>query len=82
MIKDNLKDFNDQELEKEFKNRKSNFTFMIVIFITMIGIAIYGTVMNGVNIFTFFPVFFLPMVINNRSKYKLVEKEVSSRMKI
>lgn len=69
----------DQELLEKSKKIKSNNLISAVLIGCMIGIAVYSSVKNGFGFFTFFPLFFLPIFINNNKKNKAVENEVKRR---
>ena len=74
-----LTELSDQELLEKSKKIKSSNIVNAVLFGCMIGIAIYSTAKNGLGFFTIFPLFFLPMVINNGKKNKEIEKEMKLR---
>ena len=74
-----LTELSDQELLEKSKKIKSSNIVNAVLFGCMIGIAIYSTATNGLGFFTIFPLFFLPMVINNGKKNKEIEKEMKLR---
>lgn len=74
-----LTKLSDQELLEKSKKIKSNNIVSAVLVGCMIGIAIYSSVKNGFGFFTIFPLFFLPIFINNNKKNKEVEKEIQRR---
>lgn len=74
-----LKDLTDEELMQEEKKRKKNYLMYSVILGLMVGIAIYSTVKKGLGFFTFFPLFFVPSGVVNRTNYNAVKKEITSR---
>ena len=69
----------DQELLKKRKKSKSTKIINAVIFGFMIGIAVYSTVKNGFGLFTFLPLLFAPMAINNDKNNKALETELKFR---
>lgn len=74
-----LNELSDQKLLEKSKKIKSNNIVSAVLVGCMIGIAIYSSVKNGFGFFTIFPLFFLPIFINNNKKNKEVEKEIQRR---
>lgn len=74
-----LKDLTDEELMQEEKKRKTAYLTYSVILGLMVGIAIYSTVEKGLGFFTFFPLFFVPTGVVNRTNYNAVKKEITSR---
>lgn len=74
-----LTELSDQKLLEKSKKIKSNNIVSAVLVGCMIGIAIYSSVKNGFGFFTIFPLFFLPIFINNNKKNKEVEKEIQRR---
>lgn len=74
-----LAELTDQELLEKSKKTKSNNLVSAVLIGCMIGIAIYSTAKNGLGFFTFFPLFFLPIFINNGKKKKELDKELQLR---
>lgn len=73
MKKKNPSELTDEELIFEVKRIKSTLIINAVLFGLMIGIATYSTVKNGLGILTFFPLFFIPMGIKNRTYKKALE---------
>ena len=79
MKKKNPSELTDEELIFEVKRIKSTLIINAVLFGLMIGIATYSTVKNGLGILTFFPLFFIPMGIKNRTYKKALENQVKER---
>lgn len=79
MKKKNPSELTDEELIFEVKRIKSTLIINAVLFGLMIGIATYSTVKNGLGILTFFPLFFIPMGIKNRTYKKALENLVKER---
>lgn len=76
------KDFSkldNQQLFKENKLAKTSLIAYGIIFLLMIASAIFTTTVKGVGIFTFFPLFFLPIAVVMWINSKAYEKEVKSR---
>ena len=74
-----LTELSDQELLEKRKKSKSTKIINAVIFGFMIGIAVYSTVKNGFGLFTFSPLLFAPMAINNDKNNKALETELKFR---
>lgn len=74
-----LANLTDEELlQEKNKIKSSNIVnaFLIGIFI---GIAVYSAVKNGFGFFTFFPLIFVYILINNGKKFNALKKELKSR---
>ena len=79
MKKVEISNLSDDELLREEKNRKSSFILLCVsasILVVMAVINIFG---RGMNIFTFFPLIFIPIMINGWKKYKEATNEKEAR---
>ncbi|WP_432714134.1 hypothetical protein [Pedobacter sp.] len=74
-----LTELSDQELLAERKKLKSNHIINAVLCGLLIGVSIYNTVRNGLGFFTFFPLYFVFIVFNNRKKTKALNDELKSR---
>ena len=79
MKKKELADLSDDELLHEEKNRKSGFIFLMISLLVMVVVAVLNSLDRGVGIFTFLPLVFIPIMINNWNKYKEVLKEKEVR---
>lgn len=78
-LKKQPSELTDEELILEVKRIKSTLIVNAVLFGVMIGIATYSTITNGFGILTFFPLFFVPMAIKNRTYKKALENQVKER---
>ncbi len=74
-----LKNLTDEELVQAEKKRKAAYLTYSVILGLMVGVAIYSTVKKGLGFFTYFPLFFVPTGVVNRTNYNAVKKEITSR---
>lgn len=74
-----LADLTDVELLEKVKKNKSGNLISAVLCGFIVGISIFSTFKNGFGIFTVFPLFFLPMLVNSREKDKALEAELKSR---
>lgn len=79
MIKKEVTEYTDEELRLEIQQIKSSNILNAVLIGVMIGIAIYSTVKNGLGILTFFPLFFVPMMIKKRARKKVLEEQMKER---
>ena len=69
----------DEELLKNWKTVKTAQITSAVLVGIMIGIAVYSFVKKGLSFFTFFPLFFIPMLSVNSINFKAIKKEVEAR---
>lgn len=79
MESNNYSKLSDQELleeQKKLKSAKLINGFLIGIFI---GVAIYSAATKGIGFFTFFPLFFIYLLINSRKKSKKIDNELNKR---
>ncbi len=74
-----LTDLTDEALLKEQKKMKTSTTVSAFFIGLLIGISIYSTITNGLGFFTFFPLFFVLIVISNAKKLKEVKQEIAAR---
>lgn len=74
-----LSELTNKAILEKSKKQKSIKLYDAVIIGLLIGIAIYGAVKNGVGLFTFIPLIYLPIVIKNNNKNKALEKLLKER---
>lgn len=74
MEKIKLSKLNDQELLNEHKKLKNNIITNASLIGLLIGIALYSLVKNGFVFFTFFPLFFVLILVYTNKKSKTNEK--------
>ncbi|PDS26536.1 hypothetical protein [Flavobacterium branchiophilum] len=74
MQEDNLSALNDAELLKAFKKMKSTQITNAILIGFLIGVGLYSTVKKGIGFFTFFPLFFVLILLNQNKKSKINEK--------
>ena len=79
MIKKEITEYTDEELRLEIQQIKSSNLLNAVLIGVMIGVATYSTVKNGLGILTFFPIFFVPMMIKKRARKKILEQQMRDR---
>ena len=79
MKKVELADLSQEELLREVKNRKSSFILLCVSVSIMVVMAVINLFGKGMGIFTFFPLIFIPIMINGWKKYKEATKEKEIR---
>ncbi|WP_297091111.1 hypothetical protein [uncultured Draconibacterium sp.] len=71
-----IADLSDKELLRKKKKIKNDKLIGATIVGFVIGIAIYSGVKNGLDFFTFFPLFLVYIFIKSSSNNKLLEKEI------
>jgi hypothetical protein len=81
MKTENLTELSDQELLQKLHRIKNNKIIDATIIGFSIGIAIYGTVKNGFEFFTFFPLILAYIVVRNSTNNKILEKEIQKELK-
>jgi len=81
MKTENLTELSDQDLLQKLKKIKNNKIIDASIVGITIGIAIYGTVKNGLEFFTFFPLILAYIVVRNSTNNKILEKEIQKELK-
>ncbi|PKP27335.1 MAG: hypothetical protein CVU06_02345 [Bacteroidetes bacterium HGW-Bacteroidetes-22] len=81
MKTENLTELSDQEILQKLKKIKNNEIIDASIIGITIGIAIYGTVKNGLEFFTFFPLILAYIVVRNSTNNKILEKELQKELK-
>jgi len=60
-----MKQLSDQELLERHQIAKSSLIITCILIGALVGVAIYSSVKKGVGIFTFFPLFFVFLIINS-----------------
>jgi len=81
MKTENVIELSDQELLDKTKKLKTNKIIDALIVGFTIGIAIYSTVKNGLEFFTFFPIILAYVVIKNSNNNKILENEIQKELK-
>ncbi|MGV7106092.1 hypothetical protein [Flavobacterium sp. U410] len=74
-----LTELTNQELLDKKEKTKSNLIINAVIIGVLIGVTIYSAVKNGFSFFTFFPLFFVYLIVKNGKNYKALEEELKKR---
>ncbi len=74
-----LADLTDEELLQEKKKIKSNNVLNALLIGLFIGVSIYSAVKNGFGFFTFFPLFFVYLLLKNGQNNQALAKELKSR---
>ncbi|MGM1430836.1 hypothetical protein ACS126_16395 [Sphingobacterium lactis] len=79
MSESNLNLLTDEELLGRKKKAKSSQIISAVLIGFLVGIAVYSTINKGIGFFTFFPLFFVFLLIKNSSDLKNIEQEIKKR---
>ncbi len=79
MQKKILSDQTLEELRITEKRYHKIVLFHFLSFLILLGIAVYMTLENDLNIFTVLPLFFIPIYIYTLINLKKVKKEIKSR---
>jgi len=74
-----IKQLSDQELIKRHQAAKSNLIITCILIGALVGVAIYSSAKNGIGFFTFFPLFFVFVIINGQKTSKAIASEVKNR---
>ncbi len=74
-----LTDLSNEQLLQAQKKAKNGTIFSGFGIGFLIGVAVYSTVTNGLSFWTFFPLFFVLIFVNNARKSKEIKEEVTSR---
>lgn len=75
-----LTELNDQVLLQEQKKSKTNKIINATLIGLLLGVFAYSAVKNGFTFFTFFPLFFVPILVNSANKKKEFEKELKKEI--
>ena len=79
MEQNELKSLTDEQLLQEKKKLKSGNIFTAFFIGSLIGVAVYSAVKNGIGFFTFFPLFFVYLLFRNGKKAKALKEELKFR---
>lgn len=74
-----MKQLSDQELLKRHQTAKSSLTITCILIGALVGVAIYSSLKNGPGFFTFFPLFFVFLIINGQNTSKAIAAEIKNR---
>lgn len=75
-----LSELNDQELIQKQKKLKTNKIVNATLIGLLLGVFAYSAVKNGFSFFTFFPLFFVLILLNSGKKNSEFEKELKNEM--
>jgi len=74
-----IKQLSDQELLKRHQAARSILIMTCILIGALVGVAIYSLAKNGIGFFTFFPLFFVSLIINSQKTSKAIASEVKNR---
>jgi formate/nitrite transporter FocA (FNT family) len=72
-------EFNDEDLIAERKRLKTASIINAVLCGFLVGVAVYSSIKHGFGFPTVFPLYFVFILIRNRSKMKSLDAEMESR---
>jgi hypothetical protein len=70
-----IKQLSDQELLKKHQTAKSSLIITCILIGALVGVAIYSSAKNGLGFFTFFPLFFVFLIIKAKKPAKLLPQK-------
>jgi hypothetical protein len=76
---ENLSGLSDVELIIEHTKRKKSLITMNVVFGILVGVSVFNYVVGSALVFSFFPVFFLPIIIKHGKTFKATQDEIKKR---
>jgi uncharacterized membrane protein len=79
MKEEELAHLSDEDLVRERKKLQSSQTIHALLIGVFIGIAVYSAAKNGMGFATVLPMFFVYLLVRNRSRSDALEKESRSR---
>ena len=74
-----LAGLSNEELMQEAKKRRSVYLMDAAIIGFLVGIAAYSAYANGIGLFTFLPLVYLPIAARNRAKNEELKKLLKER---
>lgn len=78
----NLKNLTQEELEIEFKKRKSDRAFAAFFIGMFIGIAVWSSIKNGVGFLTFLPLLVAYFFRKTETNFKEITEEIDIKKMI
>lgn len=79
MSESELKELSNDELLTKEKKARTYYLINAGLIGAFIGVAIYSAIKNGWGFFTFFPLFFVFLLVKSGQDYKGIEREVKQR---
>lgn len=79
MSESELKEVSNEELLAKEKKARTYYLLNAGLIGTFIGVAQYSAIKNGWGFFTFFPLFFVFLLLKSGQTYKGIEREVKQR---
>ncbi len=79
MTEQELKELTDEALIQKEKKAKTYALINAVMIGVFVGVAIFSTYKKGMGFFTFFPLFFVFILLKSKQDHKILEKELKQR---
>lgn len=76
---ESLSHLSDEQLIKSYNTAKGIFIGFIVVFILLIGTAVFITLKKGFGVFTVLPIVFVSILIANITNFNKLKTEMKSR---
>lgn len=76
---ESLSHLNDEQLIKSYNTAKGIFIGFIVVFILLIGAAVFITLKKGFGVFSVLPIVFITILIANMTNFNKLKAEMKSR---
>lgn len=74
-----IKSMSDQQLLSQYKIAQSTLIVTCVLIGALVGVAVFSAFRNGIGFFTFFPIFFVFIIVNGQKKHKAIKEEIKFR---
>ena len=76
---ESLSHLSDEQLIKSYNTAKGIFIGFIVVFILLIGTAVFITLKKGFGVFSVLPIVFITILIANMTNFNTLKAEMKSR---
>ncbi|WP_379969364.1 hypothetical protein [Epilithonimonas sp. UC225_85] len=76
---EDLSHLSNEQLAKSYNTAKGIFIGFIIVFILLIGTAVFITLTKGFGVFTILPVVFISILVANVTNFNKLKAEMRSR---